>query len=164
MQNDENYSDYPVPKLYPISHEAVSLPVVRDWLGWNAENNIFEKAENRESFYQIISPRLLDDGDEATPKIGTYSDVRHLRDIIPNNEARASLLQLESDFVEALTISNRNQISRRWRNEVSEAITALQNIPALEVAAFADDDVESLNALVETAKEVLRLHERAAAD
>lgn len=164
MQDDEGYSDYAGPKLYPIFHEAVSLPIVRDWLGWNAESFEFEDAENKEIFYQLISPRISDDGDEEDPKIGTYSDVRHLRDILPNNEAKSSLLQLHLDLVDALTIANRNEMSRRWRSEVSEATTALKNIPGLEVEEFEKEDVETIRNLVETARKVLSLYERTSSD
>ena len=163
MQDDEAFSDYAGAKLYPIFHEAVSLPIVRDWLGWDQNTFSFEDDANRESFYQLITPCQNDaeDGDDA-PKISTYSEVRQLRDILPNNEAKASLLQLHQPFVDALTIANRNEISRRWRNEVGEATTALQNIPGLEVEAFDADDIQIIRALVDTAERVLRLNERVA--
>ena len=48
MQVDENYSDHATPNLYPLFHEAVSLPAVRDWLGWSVANSAFDDDEQRE--------------------------------------------------------------------------------------------------------------------
>ena len=149
MQDDENFSEYAVASMYPIFHEAISLPVVREWLGWNLDNYQFENAENRESFYQLIIPRTSEHGEDREPKIKSYSDIRHLRDILGNNDAKADLLQMDRDLIDALTIANRSEMSRRWKNELNEAITALQNIPALEVKEFQNEDVESINKLIE---------------
>ena len=161
MENDENYGEYAGPSLYPIFHEAVSLPAVREWLGWNPDENSFDEAEQREQFYQLISPRELDEGEQQPPKVKSYSDVRALRDVLPNPEAKADLLQIDREFVDALTIANRERMSTRWRSEVTEAKTALLNIPVLEVENFEDEDLVAIRSLIDIANRILAAYERA---
>lgn len=161
MQEDEDYGDYGSPQLYPLFHEAVSLPTVREWLGWDPDTCTFTDDEQRELFYQLISPRIPDDGEEKHAKLKSYSDVRALRQILSNAEARADLFQLERELVDALTISNRDRMSRRWRNEINEARTALENIPALEVERFEANDVASIRTLVDIANRILAAYDRA---
>lgn len=160
MQNDEEYGDYANPQLYPLFHEAVSLPTVREWLGWDADNNSFGDLEQREIFYQLISPRILEEGEQRPPKIKSYSDVRVLREIIPNAQARADLIQMERELVDAKTIANQDRISRRWKNEVNEAKIALSSIPALDVEQFEDDDVELIKSLIDVANRIMDVYRR----
>lgn len=155
MQDSEEYGDYATPPLYPLFHEAVSIPAIRSWLHWNPDHNKFEDQENTERFYQLISPRKLDDGNERPAKLKTYSDIRSIRDIVGNQDALADLLQPERELVDALTIVNRKRIAGKWKNEVSEARTALQNIPALEVSLFESHDILLIRELIETAQKVL---------
>lgn len=162
MLDDEDYSEYASPLLYPLFHEAVSIPSVREWLGWNQGENKFDNEDAAKSFYQLISPRKLDEGDDRAPKLKTYSDVRALRDVLLNDEAKAELLVPERELVDALSIANQNKITQRWRSEVSEAKAAMNKLPALEVAALDAKDIELLNDLIETAKKVLEIREKVA--
>ena len=157
MQGSADYADNARPSLYPLFHEAISIPAVREWLGWNQDKNIFDDIENTERFYQLISPRSLDDGEARPAKVRTYSDVRSLREVITNQEALADLLQPERELVDALTIANRNRIVGRWKNEVAEAQTALLSIPAVEVADFDDKDIAVISRLVAVANQVLAI-------
>ena len=158
MENDEDYADYAKPQLYPLFHEAVSLPTVRQWLGWDGEACTFDDEDTRELFYQMISPRTLDERDTKSPKLNSYSDVRALRRILPIPDAKAELLQMDKDLVDALAIANRDQMSRRWKSELNDAMIALRNIPALEVRQFDTDDVAAITTLVETANEILEIY------
>lgn len=160
LENDENFGDNASAKLYPIFHEAVALPIVREWLGWNVETYAFENDEKREIFYELISPRIQDDGAENPPKVKSYSDVRALRVILANADAKADLLQMDRELVDALTIANTEQISRRWRREINDATTALKSIPALEVERLVDDEVKAIKSLIDVASRVLKSYER----
>ena len=162
MQEDEEYSDFSNPSLYPLFHEAVSIPAIRDWLGWNQESNRFENSDTREVFYQLISPRKLDEGEERPPKLKTYSDVRAIREVLANEEAKADLMMPERELVDALTIANQGKMSQRWRSEVNEAKTALSKLPALEVAALEEKDLDLINDLINTAQQVLVIREKVA--
>ena len=161
MENDEHFGENAKAQLYPIFHEAVSIPVVRQWLGWNVEHCTFDDDDNREIFYELIIPRVQDQGPSKPPKIKSFSDVRSLRKILPNTEAKADLLQFDRELVDALTIVNQERISRQWRTEVNEAKTALQNIPVLEVEAFEIDDVQAIQSLIDVANRIIASYNRA---
>lgn len=158
MKNDEIYSEYATAGLYPIFHEAVSLPTVREWLNWNADANSFDDVEGREVFYQLVTPRNIGQDDEKEPKIRTYSEVRQLRDILTNEDAKAELLQMDRDLVDAISVANQDRMARRWRNEISEARAALAKIPGLEIRNFSQDDISAINNLIETAKNILQMN------
>lgn len=160
MQNDEDYSEFSGPSLYPLFHEAVSIPAIRDWLGWNQETNHFENDDTRDAFYQLISPRKLDEGEERPPKLKTYSDIRAIREVLANEEAKADLMMPERELVDALTIANQSKMSQRWRSEVNEAKTALSKLPGLEVAALEEKDLELIKDLIDTAQQVLMFKEK----
>jgi len=159
MQRDEEFADLVTARLYPIFHEAVSMPLVRDWLSWDPENYGFTNAEARENFYRMITPQPDpdDDGREADPKIGTYMDVRALREILPNPDAKADLLDLKRSIADALSIAKTKEKSKRWRVEVTDANTALSNIGVLELQNLTEQDRSLIDELVETAQAVLAI-------
>jgi len=159
MQNDENFTDFAKASLYPLFHEAVSLPAVREWLGWNSDTNTFDNQEKLELFYGLITPRQLESGDKP-PKLKSYADVRTLKDILGNTEAKAELLEMDRELVDALTLANRSRISTRWKTEVSEATVALQNIPALELASLELDDLKIILDLINVAERIVEIHRR----
>ena len=67
MENDEEFGDLAVARLYPLFHEAVSLPLVREWLGWEPEQFEFTNAEAKENFYKMITPRPGEEEQDASP-------------------------------------------------------------------------------------------------
>lgn len=136
MQQDEDFGGYATPETYPIFHEAVSLPAVRDWLGWHEETGTFQNQESLEQFYELITPRIGDDDETFPAKITTYSQVRDLRYILPKVDAKKVLLDPHRTLQEAITVANREALSRAWLSEVSEAITALQNIGIAEMKSI----------------------------
>lgn len=158
MENDEEFGDLAVARLYPLFHEAVSLPLVREWLGWEPEQFEFTNAEAKENFYKMITPRPGEEEQDASPpKISTYQDVRALRDILPNPDAKADLLNLERSVADALSIAKTKAMSKRWRTEILEARTSLENIGAIEVQQFTVNDRELIQSLIETANAILQI-------
>jgi len=132
MQDDEEFGAWAKPELYPLFHEAISLPVVREWLGWNETTLQFTKPEEREQFYSLISPESEDDH-KHNAKITTYGEVRELKHIVGNSEARAVLLDPARSFLDALTIAKRQELSKNWLASIAAAIDALTRISVLEL-------------------------------
>jgi hypothetical protein len=159
MREDPEFGDYAEPALYPLFHEAVEVAEVREWMGWNPEANAFTHAEPRAQFYALITPSQTDDGAEVQPKLKSYGDVRQLKNILPNVDARRYLLDRERSFLDALTVGNRDELSRKWRNELTEAAASLEGIGALEVRSLSTDDVGLLRRLIAAATEIINLHE-----
>ncbi|RYG99029.1 MAG: hypothetical protein EON58_05270 [Alphaproteobacteria bacterium] len=159
MQDNEEFGEYATPALYPIFHEAISLPGVRSWLGWNATTAAFENDEDVENFYRLITPRSSSDGaDDKPAKISGYADVRELKHIIGNAEAQSTLFDPDKSLLDALSIARKDEMTKKWRSEVSEARVALQKISAIEVSKFSDDDVALIQSIIDTGVEVLGIH------
>ena len=142
--------------MYPLFHEAVALPVVREWLGWKEETQQFENGISREQFYQLILGGEDDEGYKIDSKIKTYQDVRALREIIPNAQAKSYLLNPKEPFTTAVSAANQLAVQSKWRDEVSQAITALQSITLSEIESIEQEDIESLKKIE---KEVGRILE-----
>lgn len=159
MELNEDFSEHADPAMYPLFHEAISLPVVRTWLGWNDQTTAFDNDEAQEQFYQLITPTIdQGTGRRTDAKLRTYSDVRELKRILPNNEAKSLLLDDSRTFLDALTIARKDELSKKWKSEVSEAATALQKIGALEVKNLTQDDVAAIENLRDMATQVLAIH------
>ncbi|MGV3511450.1 MAG: hypothetical protein ACO1OX_05535 [Novosphingobium sp.] len=160
MKDDEEYGDYAKPSMYPLFHEAVSLPAVRDWLSWNSDSNRFEDIDKMHQFYHLMTPSYDDEtGSESNAKLTTYSDVRQLKDILPNPEAKQILLDDDRTFEDAKIVSGREKLSKKWRTEISEAISSLKNIGALEVKNLSSADMNLISELIDTAASIKSIRE-----
>jgi hypothetical protein len=142
--------------MYPMFHEAVSLPAVRDWLGWNEETTRFTKLDELNQFYELISPRETGEGEDAAePKINSYAQIRELRPILDNAEARKILLDPSRTFIEAVAVGKRQEMASSWKTEIIEALTALKSIGVIELKRAAPEDVQLLADLRDTASELI---------
>lgn len=160
MEEDEDYAEYVTPAMYPIFHEAISLPVVRNWLGWSNDSCSFNDETTLYQFYDLITPTPGEGGaKDKDPKLKTYSDVRELKRILPNTDAKTYLLDEGRSFLDALTVARKDELSRKWRTEVNEAASALEKIGALQVKNLTSDDIESITKLRDMAAQVLDIHE-----
>lgn len=155
MQVDEEYADYATSAMYPLFHEAVSLPAVRNWLGWDDSSLTFTDENKLRQFYDLIAPSRDEDAEgdsesSSSPKITTYSQVRELRAILANAEAAQILLDPDRSFSEAVAKAKAEELSKTWRTQVSEAITSLRSISAFDLEALSTEEV----AVIESVREV----------
>ena len=158
MQKDEEYSVHARPSLYPIFHEALALPVVRDWLGWSDDDSGFHKETNLQSFYDLITPTEEEEGGTNSAKVSTYLQVRELREILANDEAKRSLLDLARPFSDASSLAKQDQLAHQWANEVKSTIKALTTIGIDELKNLHAEDVQLLEQLLSVAQERLKDH------
>ena len=160
MRDDDEFADLAEPALYPIFHEAIAGVEIREWLGWNQDTSTFDHAEHLHVFYGLITPSTPEDGgSERAPKLRTFSDVRQLKNVLPNPDARRYLLDPERSFLDALTVANCEELSKKWRNELTEATASLEGIGALEVRNFSDDDVALLDRLANAVSQIKEVYE-----
>ena len=159
MQEEEDYSEYAKPSMYPIFHEAVSIPNVRSWLGWEENSNEFVDAENRRHFYGLITPSQDEDENEVPPKITTYSNVRELRHVLDNPDAQRLLLDPTRSFHDAINVCNQEKLSHLWAAQVSAAIRSLETMVVKELKSIGQKDVELLKRLHKTVEERLQDHQ-----
>jgi hypothetical protein len=159
MQKEEEYGGFAKPSMYPIFHEAVSLPVLRDWIDWNEAENKFENEDRLRSFYGLITPNEDDEGEQREPKITTRHQVRELRSILAKTEARRVLLDPHRSFQDALSIAKQDEFSRIWIANVSAAISSLETMGIQELKNLEPDELESLQKLNDLVSERLSDYE-----
>lgn len=155
MQEDENYGDHVKPSMYPLFHEAVSLPIVREWLGWSDGHQAFENTETLEQFYTLLIPQEREESPPIEPKITTYLQVRELRSILPKPEAKHLLLDPSVPLQDAINLARQEEMSKIWLSEVSSAIGALEIMNIRDLKALSEDDVSMLNKLKDVVQERL---------
>jgi hypothetical protein len=155
MMNNENFSDYAKPDMYPLFHEAVSLPLVREWLGWDEVACEFKNETTTDQFFSLITTSQDSADDSKPPKITTYAEVRDLRLILANPEARKVLLDPTKSFTEALAVTKREEIVRSWKAEVAEATEALKGIGVYELKRVTDEDLGLIKGLGAVIEEVI---------
>lgn len=164
MESNEEFGDDATPEMYPIFHEAIAVPAIRTWLNWNQAKAAFENEEQLENFYQLITPTSVgENADKKPAKLTSYSDVRELKNILGNDEAKTYLLDPDKTLSDALSITRKDEMTKRWRSEVAEARTALEKVGALEVANFTDEDINAINSLIQVSAQLLEFNKSARA-
>ena len=133
--------------------------VCRHALGWDPALNVFTQQESLRQFYRLITPYTPEEGGHDRPaKIKAYGDVRQLQNILPNTEARRYLFDPERPFLDSLTVASREEMSKKWRNELTEATASLESIGALEVRNFSGDDMALLDRLIDAASQIREVY------
>lgn len=158
MQNDDDWGDSVTQEMYPLFHEAVGQPIVREWLGWDSTESLFSEDRNRELFYSWIA------GQDGEPKISKFSQVRDLRVIIENSDALNALKDPESEFSDALAVVRSDIRSRRWSANATAALNSLRELTAEQIQELKEDDRQLLEALRKKAQWVIRVSQVEASD
>ncbi len=157
MKEDEEFAEYATPDLYPLFHEAVSIPAVREWLGWDDASFRFEKDTDLKQFYQLLCPRAGDEEEaQADAKISSREEMRRLGEILPKPEARRVLLDATKQFQDALSLANQDQMARAWASEVGAAVVALDSMGVSELKRLTPDDIALLRRISDKALERIR--------
>jgi len=160
MKDDENYGSYAKPPMYPLFHEAVSLPIAREWLEWDEETAQFTSDTQRDQFYELITPKEDEETGTQDPKITAYSQVRELRDILASAEAKRVLLDPNRSFLDAVAIAKRAELSRSWKTQVAEAIDALHAIGVLDLQELSPEDLDQIGKLRDASQSLLDTHKK----
>jgi ParB-like nuclease family protein len=158
MQFDPEYSDRASPNMYALFHEAVAVPVVRTWLGWNDESSEFADEDSLQQFYELIAPTEYEDGFPRSAKITTYSQVRQLKNILALPDAKRILLDPERPFDDALGVAKAEELSRSWTSQVAEAVSSLTAIGWKELSKLDSDDIEAIKRLRDVANDLIKAH------
>jgi len=158
MKESEDYGSYAKPSLYPLFHEAISIPPVREWLGWDEKTTQFTDEGGRLVFYSLVAPTVGDERDTREPKITSYAQIRELRNILPRPEARRALLDPARPFSEASAIAAREEMSGAWRTDVTAATRSLTSMAIDQLKNLSTEDVALLNDLQSKVSERINDH------
>jgi hypothetical protein len=127
MEQDDEFGEYASPELYASFQEALSAPIVKDWLGWSDKTYMMENEENKRRFYELVIPRTID-GQAYKPKLEDIRQVRKLKEILDSPEATTILLDAERSLEDAITVAikdkNKNT-SGSLQDSIEQALDAL---------------------------------------
>jgi ParB-like chromosome segregation protein Spo0J len=149
MLQDEEYGESVHRDMYPIFHEAVGQPAVRDWLEWSQSNRVFEHDANRELFYSWIQG-----GNEA--KITSYSEVRELKMILDNADALTALKDDDQSFSDALAIVRADAKSARWFPNAKSALGSLNEMGSDTIERLQSEELTVLKELKNRSSWIIR--------
>jgi len=147
MRKDESFQQLADPELYYKFHEAVGIPEVRNWLGWSETDLMFTTEETKAQFYELITPRYDEESSRSVPaKLQTREDVRNLRRILRDDNAKAALLDPSRAFNESLALAIATE-SGGWVSQVKSAINAIEGLKVKDIKSISDEDLELLEKL-----------------
>lgn len=105
MEDDEEFSEFAEPRLYAFFHEAVSQPKVREWLGFSDQTYKAENNDARRLFFELLSPREVED-EKLPPKLSSANQqVRLLKDIVSKSHPLEVLADPDRTFEDAVNAS-----------------------------------------------------------
>jgi hypothetical protein len=160
MKENEEYGEFSNPDMYPIFHEAVSIPAVRDWLKWDDASSTFTNGEELLRFYSLLVPTETDDSQTKDPKILTKDQVRELRSILENTEAKTLLFAPDKSFIDALSVAKREEAAKSWISSVASAIGALQGLGVFELIELTEEQKKEIEKLRDLTVDILTSYEK----
>jgi hypothetical protein len=125
MVADEEYGEFAEPRMYSYFEEVFKRPVVRNWLNWSDEKEMFCNQERTAEFYSWMLPHG-EDGAEG-PKLPEAKSVRELAEILEDDSALNVLRSPEGTLARALA---RYQVDHPedWYPKVLAAEAALKSL------------------------------------
>jgi hypothetical protein len=160
MQRDEEFGDCARADMYPIFHEALALPAVRGWLGWNETQCAFTNDDQLREFYNLITESEEEEGPKRPAKITTYEQVRELRHILEHSQAKRLLLDPARTFIDSVAAARSEELRGVWRSEVADAIAAIANILVDEIENLDGDGIDLLQSVATEAQRVIERHRK----
>lgn len=154
MTEDDAFGDAVTPEMYPIFHEIVGQPSMRDWLEWDAKSYTFAATANRELLYGWLAGT-----DGTDPKITGFRDVRSLRQIMDNEDAFLALTDDDQTLEQALAIANADARATRWLPNVKVARKSLDEMSAETIESLDADEILVLDRLRSRARQIIRSNE-----
>ena len=145
MEEDEEFSDHAEPRLYAFFHEAVSSPVIREWLGFSDDTYTSTNDDARRLFFELLSPREIDGDIKPAKLTNANQQVRQLREIVGKTKAVEVLADPEATFDDACKAALSEVVESEEgivHTSLSQAINALKK-PGLAYSD-ADDDEKRL--------------------
>lgn len=102
MGTNEEYGEYAEPRLYSYFEEVFRRPNVREWLGWDDDQQKFVNDKELREFYGWMKGEKDDDGELGNPKLPEARSVRDLSKILEDTKALNIFRSTEGTLTHAL--------------------------------------------------------------
>lgn len=137
------------------------MPKLRKWAEWDDEVGRFNNTQNRHLFYDWIIGVEDENGQRLPPKIGDHKDVRKLRTLYEDQVQFRVFCDTPDLSVDAA--ANRiipKEPTFDWRAVLSNQLSVLRQIPAVDFQNPRDEDIKLLNDVMEQLKMHLNMIEK----
>jgi hypothetical protein len=123
MMIDPTVSRCATMKLFPILHEAVGRPLIKEWLDWNAKLFEFTEFDALDRFFAMLVPSTTAAGRVVPPQIASRDDISLLTEVLRSSEARSAFLDEQCTLAEAV------EVLRHGRSPAAASHAAHQALP-----------------------------------
>ncbi|MCS5509858.1 hypothetical protein NY546_11175 [Curtobacterium flaccumfaciens pv. flaccumfaciens] len=155
MLEDEEYGESVTPEMYPIFHETIGQPIVREWLGWSQSNRRLTNESNRQLFYDWLT------AGEQGGKISSYTEIRDLKFILDNEDALTALKDDDQSFADALAIVRADAKAARWFPNTKSALASLNEMGSDTIEGLSSDEVTVLEDIRKRSSWIVRANKMA---
>ena len=135
MKGDPEFGPYVKPVLFSHFEEALKVPKVRAWLGWDENQNKCLNEEHTQTFYSWCVG-IEEDGQRLAKKITDAKDSRKLPALMEN---QLQYQRFEEDpsmtITEAMRGVSVGGSDIDWRAILSNDLSTLGHVPALDLSA-----------------------------
>jgi hypothetical protein len=146
MGANEEYGEYAEPKLYSYFEEVFKRPNVREWLGWDDEQQKFINDKELREFYGWMKGEKDDDGELGNPKLPEARSIRDLSKVLDDGKALAVFRSSDGSLTHALArMEADHQIE--FAPTVSMCETVLRSLSPDTLRRMTLNDIETLKAL-----------------
>lgn len=124
MKSDEEFGEFAEPRMYTYFDEVFKRVNLKNWLGWNDEQEQFCAEERVREFYSWMVPQ---GEDNAVPKLPESKSVRDLSQIISDENA-LNVLRLPDGTLSRALARFEVDHPEDWYPKVIAAITAIKSL------------------------------------
>lgn len=161
MRDDNDYGEFVKVEHFSHFDDFLKLPKLRKWAEWDDEVGRFNNTQNRHMFYDWIIGVEDENGQRLPPKIRDHKDVRKLRTLYEDQVQFRVFCDTPDLSVD--TAANRiipKEPTFDWRAVLSNQLSVLRQIPAVDFQNPRDEDIKLLNDVMEQLKMHLNMIEK----
>ena len=141
MKQDAEYGQYAQPVLFSHFEEALKVPQIRTWLGWDDNQNKCLDDEHRQTFYGWCTG-IEDDGERLPKKIVDAKDSRKLPALMANSlQYQRFYEDPRMTVAEAMRGIGDPGPDVDWRAVLNSNLGTLTHVPAVDLS---ETDVQLL--------------------
>lgn len=154
MGQDEEYGEHAEPRLYSYFEEIFKRPNVREWLGWDDDQQQFTNHNELREFYGWMKGGKNDDGELGTPKLPEARSIRDLSLVLQDAKALAVFRSSDGSLTHALArLEADHQIE--FAPTVSMCESVLSSLSPDTLRRMTVADIETLRSLGTRIKQLL---------
>lgn len=160
MKQDEEYGELVLPNKYSYFEEIMKRPNVKQWLGWDDNEQGFTNSARAKELYGWIIGELIDEEEgeaRGEPKLPEAKSVRDLSKFIDDEAAMAIFRSPEGTLVRALSRYEAEH-QQAWQAAIANAETTLASLTPDTLRLLLQNDIELLEGLRNRIDQVL--HDR----